>query len=130
MRILCDPAGISYLLVLLLSLLPVVPVLPVVPLVPVLELPLVESEDPGVIGAVLEAPGAVLDDDGEVEVDGEAGAGVLIGAESLEVAGAGAWSFFLQPARAASTIAVANMVLRINIDPPFVGKNVSLTSVR
>ena len=58
------------------------------------------------------------------EVDGEAGAGVLIGAASLgalEVVDgvlAAESSFFLQPARAASTTAVANTVLRINMFPP------------
>jgi hypothetical protein len=76
---------------------------------------------PGVAG-VLDASGIVLDEDDEDGDDGEAGAGVLIGAASLgalEVAGvAGASSVFLQPARAASTTAVANIVLRINIGPP------------
>jgi hypothetical protein len=61
---------------------------------------------------------AVLD----VEDEGDAGAGVLTGAVSLgvlDVAGVAAVSsFFLQPARAASTTAVANIVLRINIGPP------------
>lgn len=69
-----------------------------------------ESED-GVAGAV-------ASDDGVV---GDAGAGVLTGAESLgalEVAGAGVSSLFLQPARAANTIAVANTVLRINMGSP------------
>jgi hypothetical protein len=71
----------------------------------------------GVVAVELEPldveSGAVLDD--------EAGAGVLIGAAAgvLEVAGVAAESsFFLQPARAANTTAVANIVLRIIIDPP------------
>jgi proteasome assembly chaperone (PAC2) family protein len=80
---------------------------------------------PGVAG-VLDASGIVLDEDD----DGEAGAGVLIGAASLgalDVAGvAGVSPGFLQPARAANTTTVANIVLRINIGPPFVVKNVFL----
>jgi hypothetical protein len=78
-----------------------------------------ELDDASGVGAVL---------------DGEAGAGVLIGAASLgalEAAGvAGASSVFLQPARAANTTAVANTVLRIIIDPPYVVNNVTHTFVR
>lgn len=57
-------------------------------------------------------------------VDGEAGADVLIEVASLGapelVDGvlAAESSFFLQPARTASTTAVANTVLRINMFPP------------
>jgi hypothetical protein len=86
-------------------------------------------------GAEDAAAGALeLDVSGAELVDGEAGAGVLTGAASLgalEVAGvAGASSFFLQPAKAASTTAVASIVFRIIIDPPFVVNNGILTSVR
>jgi hypothetical protein len=75
------------------------------------------SEGAGVAGAADES-GVVV-----VLEDGDAGAGVLMGAESLgavDVAGAGVSSGFLQPARAAITTTVANIVLRINIGPPFV----------
>jgi hypothetical protein len=73
--------------------------------------------DGGVAGVV-----AVGDDDESgAGVDGVAGA-VLTGAASLgvlEVVGAGGVaSFFLHPARAANTTAVANIVLRINIGLP------------
>jgi hypothetical protein len=85
-------------------------------LVPILP-PVEEFDGVGVAGIV-----AVDDDD-------ESGAGVagvvgvvLTGAESLgvlEVVGiGGVASFFLQPARAANTTAVANTVLRINIGLP------------
>jgi hypothetical protein len=86
-------------LVLLLPMLP--------PVVPVDD----ESEGAGVAGV-----GGVMADD-----DGDAGAGVLIGAASvgaLEVDGVGGVSVFLHPASAAKTTAVANTVLRINIGPP------------
>jgi hypothetical protein len=112
-------------------------------LLSVLPVPLVllgVSEGVGVPDEEPDAPGLdiaePLDDEDEsgAVLDDDDGAGVLIGAALLgvlEVAGvAGVSSFFLQPARAASTTAVANMVFRINIDPPFVVNNVTLTSVR
>lgn len=65
--------------------------------------------------------------------EGDDGAGVLKGAAplgALEAGGvAGISSFFLQPARAANTTAVANIVLRINIGSPLWLK-ISLPSVR
>jgi hypothetical protein len=94
--------SLGLLLGLLLGVLP--------PVVPVDD----ESEGAGVAGV----DGAIADD------DGDAGAGVLTGAASLgalEVAGVGGVSsVFLQPARAANTTAVANIVLRIIIGTPFV----------
>ena len=84
---------------------------------------------PLVLPPVDESAGAGVADIGAVDDDDEAGAGVdgvagavLTGAESLgvlEVVGAGGVaSFFLHPARAANTTAVANTVLRINIGLP------------
>jgi hypothetical protein len=104
---------------LVLSLEELLPVLPL-PMLPPVE-PVDESEGAGVAGV-----------DGVMADDGDAGAGVLTGAESLgavEVAGVGVWSGFLQPPRAANTTAVANTVLRIIIGTPFVVNNI-LTSVR
>lgn len=93
---------------------------------------LADGSGAGLIGVELLLPEAELELElsaGAVdEVDGEAGAGVLIGAASLDelevVAGgvdgavAAESSVFLQPARAASTTAVASTVLRINMFPP------------
>ncbi|HWZ48209.1 MAG TPA: hypothetical protein VNX00_08335 [Herbaspirillum sp.] len=72
-------------------------------------------------GVALGDIGAADDDESVAGgADGVAGA-VLTGAESLGVLVVGAGgvaSFFLHPARAANTTAVANTVLRINIGLP------------
>lgn len=98
---------------------------------------LADGSGAGLMG--VELPEVELSAGAVDEVDGEAGAGVLIGAASvdeLEVAAgavvdgvlAAESSVFLQPARAASTTAVANTVLRINMVPPVLINNVGITS--